>query len=470
MLWWIGFWVSKNLPLCPPNTMSHQSPVLSMKTLKQSRLVPAQTKLGMTDGEPQGCWRRNRLGWSIVVIAFLVDAISLGGRGLFSVAILYFEVEFGFDRTAASSLKSVVHICIAIATIISGQVADTCPAIVSLGGGILFLALCYALISAMSSAWQAWLIYGVFTGCGWGFLNLNVFSVAVLKSLPERYAGTAIGIANTGSTFGMFALVPAFSLLAERYGWRMGYITLSGALLLAALPAIALLRALPGGETACSCLSWRRRRRVATSTEIVSAASAASAASPASQRLAESPPPPPPPPPPLRAKLRTLGTSRPYWLLSFAFAVCGLTTTGFIETHIVALAVSRGQPSSTGALAFSVLSACNGLGMLLAGWLSDRVSRSLTLCAIFGVRGLSFLLLLFARSGPMLFVFAAIFGLVDYSVVPPTVSLVGSHAGKHSVGLGVGILLAWHSLAAAGGAYLGGVSTQPSNQRLPWIG
>ena len=96
----------------------------------------------------------------------------------------------------------------------------------------------------LTGAWQAWVFYGLFTGCGWGFLNLNVFSVAVLKSLPERYAGTAVGIANTGSTFGMFALVPAFSLLAQNHGWRAGYISLSGALLVTSLPAIALLRAL----------------------------------------------------------------------------------------------------------------------------------------------------------------------------------------------------------------------------------
>ena len=55
-----------------------------------------------------------------------------------------------------------------------------------------------------------------------------------------------------------------------------------------------------------------------------------------------------------------------------------------------------------------------------------------------------------------LFVFAALFGLVDYSVVPPVISLVGSVAGQHTVGLGVGVLLAWHSLAAAGGAWMGG--------------
>ena len=46
----------------------------------------------------------------------------------------------------------------------------------------------------------------------------------------------------------------------------------------------------------------------------------------------------------------------------------------------------------------------------------------------------------------ILFLFAAIFGAVDYSVVPVVVSLVRSVLGDKMVGLGVGILLLWHSL------------------------
>ena len=131
------------------------------------------------------CDRSERHGWSIVAIAFLVDALALGGRGIFSVALLYFEAEWAWERNTASALKSLVHVCIAISTIVAGQLADTCPPLLSLGGGILFLALCYALVAAMQSTWQAWLFYGVMTGCGWGALNLNVFSVAVVSGLTD---------------------------------------------------------------------------------------------------------------------------------------------------------------------------------------------------------------------------------------------------------------------------------------------
>lgn len=325
----------------------------------------------------------------------------------------------------------------------------------------------------------------------------------------------------------MFALVPLFSVLAARYGWRAGYIGLSVAVIVLALPAVLILRrkvpaagskrsgsnrsatrsaggcaqcsssssstATAAGATNTSSLSsveltihsdgqpLKGVERSATgasaaapcaappfvaapSTATVGTAVDSAAASPAAAdgtsatatEAATSAATVTTTPPPLRTKLRTLLWSRNYWLLSLAFVVCGLTTTGFIETHLVALAVSYGHTNTTGALAFSVLSAANGVGMLTAGWLSDRVSRSLTLSIIFAVRGASFLVLLSFRSEQMLFVFAVMFGLVDYSVVPPVVSLVGSHAGQHTVGLGVGILLAWHSMAAAIGAYLGG--------------
>ena len=60
--------------------------------------------------------------------------------------------------------------------------------------------------------------------------------------------------------------------------------------------------------------------------------------------------------------------SKVNWIITYAFVVCGITTTGFIETHIVGLVSDRGNMTEAdGALAFGVLSGCNGVGMILAG-------------------------------------------------------------------------------------------------------
>jgi MFS family permease len=48
------------------------------------------------------------------------------------------------------------------------------------------------------------------------------------------------------------------------------------------------------------------------------------------------------------------------------------------------------------------------------------------------------------------------FGIVDYSTVPVTASLVESHIGLHVMGLTMGLIFAGHSVGAALGALFGG--------------
>ncbi|HKF60681.1 MAG TPA: hypothetical protein VKB42_04925 [Dongiaceae bacterium] len=78
-------------------------------------------------------------------------------------------------------------------------------------------------------------------------------------------------------------------------------------------------------------------------------------------------------------------------------------------------------------------------GMVLSGWLTDRMNRPLLLGAIYIVRGLAFILLIWAaRDISLLFAFAVLFGLFDYSTVPVTASLAASHIGLRSLGLTMG--------------------------------
>ena len=57
----------------------------------------------------------------------------------------------------------------------------------------------------------------------------------------------------------------------------------------------------------------------------------------------------------------------------------------------------------------------------------------------------------------MLFLFAVMFGIFDYSTVPPTASLAASRLGLPIMGLAMGLISGGHSLGGAVGAYAGGV-------------
>ena len=55
-----------------------------------------------------------------------------------------------------------------------------------------------------------------------------------------------------------------------------------------------------------------------------------------------------------------------------------------------------------------------------------------------------------------LLLFAVAFGIVDYSTIPVTASLVSSCVGLDRMGLAMGLISAGHAVGGAVGAFLGG--------------
>jgi MFS family permease len=73
-----------------------------------------------------------------------------------------------------------------------------------------------------------------------------------------------------------------------------------------------------------------------------------------------------------------------------------------------------------------------------------------------------------AGDAPSLFLFAAMFGLLNYAVLPVMASLVASHLGIAIMGLAMGLLAAGHSFGAALGALLAGLLFDLFGQYL-WV-
>ena len=95
--------------------------------------------------------------------------------------------------------------------------------------------------------------------------------------------------------------------------------------------------------------------------------------------------------------------------------------------------------------------------MVAAGWFSDRMNRPLLLGLLYLMRALCFVLLMFIVGDvSLLFVFAILFGIFDYSTFVVTANLVSTHLGMRVMGLAMGLLSASHSLGGALGAFMGG--------------
>jgi len=397
-----------------------------------------------------------------------------------------------WTRSELSALMAVVHIFNGISTPASGYFIDKLPPHHVITTAVLYLATCYALTAFIRQKWQMWVVYGIMTGIGFGAMNLNVVGAAIVKTMPVTRRGLAIGASTSGGAFGQVVLVPLFVAMEGKYGWRWCFIALAIMTAFAAFPCYLLLKQPVAPQTDAEAAAEAEKEQklgiadksgvaeqghngeysvipsdsaeftqdatttaTATATATAPLAAAATLDDEQLQERRHS-----------RAMTATasacqdfkhIGSEWRFYGLALAFFVCGMTTTGFLESHLVAYAVDVNYTKEIGAFAFSVLSACNGVAMVFAGWLSDMYNPYHLLAGIFFLRGLCYLMLAYVvpESTAFLWMFAVCFGIVDYSVVPPTIALCQKYFPL-LVGSAMGILLLLHSLGAALGSALGG--------------
>jgi len=143
--------------------------------------------------------------------------------------------------------------------------------------------------------------------------------------------------------------------------------------------------------------------------------------------------------------------SRTLWLLVGSFFICGLTTNGLIQTHLIPAAHDHGITQVTAAGLLALIGLFDIVGSTASGWLTDRYDPRWLLFWYYGLRGLSLLALpvLFTTAEPTLVLFAVFYGLDWVATVPPTIALTASTFGAATSG----VLFAWifgaHQLGAA---------------------
>lgn len=357
-------------------------------------------------------------GWLVVAMCFLVLSVSFSARSVLGLAMPYLESDLGWSRSFVSTGGSVALLMMAAVAPLAGNLVDRLGPRILLATGLAAIGAGMALTAGMSAPWHFILAFGLFAGAGFGMAANHVVSTVVSLRF-EANRGLAVGTATSGATAGQLLVVPVLAAVLATTDWRWSYLTL-GLVSVGMIPFVFLLLRSRADEAEA-----RRARQAGIE--------------------------------PLSARLALLWRSPVFHLLFWSFWICGFTTSGVIETHLLPYAAACGFPPLDSATAYGVLSAFNLLGMVLAGWLTDRMNRPLLLGGIYIMRGLSFILLMYvANDISLLFIFAVMFGLFDYSTVAPTASLVASHLGLRIMGLTMGLLSAGHSLGAAAGAFLAG--------------
>jgi MFS family permease len=354
-------------------------------------------------------------GWTVVAIGFIALGFSFAYRNLLQLTMTGMESDLGWSRSLVSSGATVALVTMAAGNLFGGMLLDRHGPRRLLSFGLASLGVGMLGVAAVREPWQFLLVFGAFAGAGFGLVATSIVSGAVAQLFVEK-RGVALGIASAGGPVGQMTLIPLAALALGALGWR-GVFALAGIVALAFAPIAG--RAL---------------------------------------RFAHAPAAAP-------GKRRSIGTdfshlvrSPVFHLLFWGFFICGFTSIGVIETHFVPYAMLCGFSPSTSANAFGFLSLLNLAGILLAGWLADRMNRVLLLAGIYALRGLTFILLLgIADSTAMLFLFSGLYGLFDYATIPVIASLVATHLGLRVMGFAMGMIAMSHQLGAAAGALGGGV-------------
>jgi sugar phosphate permease len=377
--------------------------------------------------------RRRHYAWTVLALCFFAILCAQGVRLSFGAFVRPWEETFGASRGTIALIGSLSFLVYGGSQPFVGRAVDRFGIRRTLAISTIVVAVGLALSATAQATWQLALSYGVVASLGFGGASGVAASVAVTYWFTAR-RGLAFALVEAGFGAGQLLLVPTALLVVSLAGWRATL--LGGAALLAAGVAPVLWRRL-------------RDRPEDVGLEPIGGPVAPAAAEPGLDGA--------PAADPAAAGLRGLARSRGFWSLALPFFVCGITTTGFVDTHLIPLAQDRGIPSGTTGLAVALLAAANVSGILASGPLADRVDNRVLLAALYGTRAVSFVVLALLVSGPALIGFAILFGLVDFSVVAPTQSLAARYVEPRTVGLAFGCLNAVHQLGSAVGAWVPGV-------------
>jgi len=338
-------------------------------------------------------------GWSIVTMsaAVSVNLVLYGLTAPFAAALME---RFGLRRVVSVGLL-----------------------LIAAGAGLSVLA---------RAAWQLVLTWGVLIGLGTGSMAL-VFAATVANAWFVKRRGLVMGILTAGGAAGQLVFLPVVAYLVEATSWRIASLLIAAAAV-AALPlVVVLLRDRPADLG----LAPYGGDRLVTPPMSVRGNAADLAL----------------------AALRQAATTKPFWALAGAFAICGATTNGLIGIHFIPSAHDHGMATTTAAGLLMLVGVFDIVGTVASGWLTDRIDPRWLLLAYYSFRGVGLLLLpwLLADSvHPSMVVFIVVYGLDWVATVPPTVVLCRRLFGDQGT-IVFGWVFASHQLGAAAAALTAGI-------------
>jgi MFS family permease len=387
--------------------------------------------------------RNIHYAWVMVAVTFFTALVSAGTVGAPGVFIIPLQHEFGWSTAEISSALS-------IRFILFGLMAPFAAALlnryglrnVTLAAQLIVVSGLLASL-AMTKVWQLMLLWGVVIGIGTGMTALVLGATIAARWFVAR-RGLVVGILTASVATGQLVFLPLLASITERLGWRVALTLVCAMLAVTASAVLLLMRDRP------SDLGLRPFGDKGTEPIVA----------------------PPPSKAPIVAAalgaLRDSSRSPVFWILFATFFICGASTNGLVQVHLIPMCLDFGIPQVQAAALLAAMGVFDFFGTIASGWLSDRYDNRWLLFWYYGLRGLSLLLLPFTDfSFYGLSLFAMFYGLDWIATVPPTVRLTAQRFGPERANLVFGWIFAGHQMGAGAAAFGAGLSRTVLETYLP---
>ena len=364
-------------------------------------------------------------GWFVLAVCFFIALSAFGIRSSMGVFVTPLEADMGWSRADITRVLSLGILVGAVSFLVTGYLHDRFGGRLVIGGALIMLGVCTALMSTVNSIPSFIFIYGFlgsFASSGVSFVTIH----SLLARWFFKRRGLVMSISAAGGSFGPLMFAPLSAYLIQTFDWRFAFIVLGCIIAFIAGPmALAFLKDSP------SSLLPKSEKVVEEDVDEGKTTT-------------------------LDGPLFTSGrggwkqalSTSPFWQLSAAYLVCGITT-NILSVHFVPFAEDQGVPKMTAASIFGVMMGLNSIGVLTAGMLSNWWSQKLVLGSTYALRGVAYAVLLTVGGVEGMWAFAFIAGMSWIATASMTSSLTADIFGLRNLGTLNGMTNMSHQIGGA---------------------
>ncbi|WP_454741946.1 MFS transporter [Cupriavidus necator] len=371
-----------------------------------------QVNSGTSQTYGETSWRYG--GWpvaiaSMIALMFGPSTVAVLSLGIF---IRPLEADFGWSRTQIALASTIVSYTVMVISPLQGYLVDRFGARSVMLPCIPLFAMAVGMMYFLPPVpWVYYAAWIAIPAIGIGIFPLSY--LRVVSSWFDKRLGLAIGIANAGIGLGGAVLPLILNYLIATHGWRVGYLGMAVLVLLVSFPAVLLfVREKPGTEP--------RTVRQSAAAGI---------------------------------DFREAVRSRPFLMLAAVFVLLGLINTALI-IHQIPLLIDAGLTPQRAAMVQATFGMFVIVGRLATGLLIDFLAAPLVMMVLVLGATVACLFYAFGASGDIVFVCAALLGMVLGAEFDVLSYLLKKYFGMKSFGKLYGIIFAVFQFGAGAGAAL----------------